>query len=171
MAEHKTPYATIAKLSKGERWLLGLLGVEITVSCTRTDKSGCTILSTDKSFSNGKGMEKVESFSVKFSHEGITQDNMAYDVIYLGMSGWRWCDSDYGAYSSSETSKIKKDVVDEIKIYKKSNPYWANGIYFKMKSQSNEDDDTIPETFYRKITLLSFTTTDGVVHSIDNLNY
>ena len=171
MAEHRTPYATIAKLSRGERWLLGLLGVEITVSCTRTKDSGFVILSTDNAFDSGKGMDNVESFSVKFSHEGTIQDNMAWDRIYLGMSGFRWCDSDYGEYSSSETSKIKPNVVDEVKVYKKSSPYRANGIYVKMQSQSNKDDDTIPKTFYRKITLLSFTTTDGVVHSIDNLNY
>lgn len=170
MAEHKTPYATIAKLTRGERWLLGLLGVEITVTCTRTKDSGSIILSTDKTFDRGKGMENIESLSVKFSHEGITQNNMAYDKIYLGLNGWRWCDSNYGDYSSSETSKIKTDVVDEVKVYKKSSPSYANGIYVNMYSESNVDVK-IPETFYRKITLLSFTTTDGVVHSIDNLNY
>jgi hypothetical protein len=171
MAEHKTPYATIAKLSRGERWLLGLLGVEITVSCTRTKDSGYIILSTDNSFNDGKGMDNVESFSVKFSHEGTTQDNMAWDRIRLGTGAYCWCDSDYGEYSSSRTSKIKTDVVDEVKIYKKSNYYTANGIYVKMYSQSNKDDDKISKIFYRRITLLSFTTTDGVVHSIDNLNY
>lgn len=171
MAEHKTPYATIAKLTRGERWLLGLLGVEITVTCTRTENSGYVTLYTDNSFNDGKGMDNVESFSVKFSHEGTVQDNMAWDRIRLGTGAFRWCDSDYGEYSSSETSKIKPNVIDEVKVYKKSNYYTANGIYVKMQSQSNKDDDTIPKTFYRKITLLSFTTTDGVVHSIDNLNY
>lgn len=171
MAEHKTPYATIAKLTRGERWLLGLLGVEITVTCTRTEKSGNVLLYSDNTFSNGKGMDNIESVSVKFSHVGTIQDNMAWDRIYLGMNSFRWCDSNYGEYSSSETSKIKPDIVDEVKVYKKSSPYIANGIYVKMQSQSNKDDDKIPKTFYRKITLLSFTTTDGVVHSIDNLNY
>jgi hypothetical protein len=172
MAEHKTPYATIAKLTRGERWLLGLLGVEITVSCTRTKDSGYIILSTDNSFNDGKGMDNVESFSVKFSHEGTTQDNMAWDRIRLGTGAYCWCDSDYGEYSSSQTSKIKTDVVDKIETYRKPPfaPPMRGGIYFYMHSQK-KDDNTIPKTFYRKATLLSFTTTDGVVHSIDNLNY
>ncbi len=174
MAENKTPYTTIAKLSVGEKWLLGLLGVEITVSCTRTKDSGYIYLFSHNGFYGRKGLEKIESFKIKFSHEGITQDNVTNDKIHLGISSMCMCDSDYGDNGRSEALKVKMDVVDVIKTYQTPPffaPPYASGIDFYMYSQSNEDDDKIPKTFYRKITLLSFTTTDGVVHSIDNLNY
>jgi hypothetical protein len=175
MAENKTPYTKIAKLSSGEKWLLGLLGVEITVSCTRTKYDGYISFVSHNCFYSGKGLEKIDSFSVKFSHEGTMQSNITDDDIYLGAFSPFMCDSNYGKYGAegiSEASKIKTDVVDKIETYRKPPfaPPMRGGIYFYMHSQK-KDDNTIPKTFYRKATLLSFTTTDGVVHSIDNLNY
>ena len=170
MEKHKTPYVTIAKLSKGERWLLGLLGVEITVSCTRsTIDSGRIFFNTKDTIFN-EDLENIESFSVKFSHEGITQNNIDSDFITLGVHGDKMCYSGYYGDDKDESLKIKRDIVNEIKTYECSNVYSTSGIYFSMYSEARRDD-TIPETFYRRITLLSFTTTDGVVHSIDNLNY
>lgn len=176
MTEHKTPYSIIAKLTRGEKWLLGLLGVEITVSCTRTKDSGNASLISHNAFFSGKGFEKIDSVRVKFSHEGITQNNITDDKIYLGVPIPMMCDSDYityyGSESTNEALKVKTDVIDEIETYRKPPfaPPSTLGIDFDMYSQE-KDDDKIPKTFYRKITLLSFTTTDGVVHSIDNLNY
>lgn len=168
MADHKTPYATIAKLTSGERWALALLGVEITVSCKRVNNSGSILFYLDESMSESK-MKKIESFSVKFSHVGTDENNIKFDGILCGLYGSYMCDS-WDNYNYSDRAK---EVVDKVEIYKQSINTYNNKIYIKMSSSKRDADnaDTLSETFYRKMTILSFTTTDGVVHSIDNLNY
>ena len=63
--------------------------------------------------------------------------------------------------------------MDKVELYKQGSNMYNDKIYIQMLSSKRNADnaDTLSETFYRKMTILSFTTTDGVVHSIDNLNY
>ena len=169
MAEHRTPYATIAKLTSGERWALALLGVEITVSCKRVNNSGKILLELDESMNDGNKMKKIESFSVKFSHVGTDSDNIQYDRVLCGLYGSYMCDS----WDNYNYSKREKDVVDKVEIYQQYSNMYNDKIYIQMLSSKRnaDNEDTLSETFYRKMTILSFTTTDGKVHSIDNLNY
>lgn len=167
MAEHRTPYATIAKLTSGERWALALLGVEITVSCKRNNKSGNVCLELDCSMYNK--MNKIESFSVKFSHVGTNKDNIKNDKVLCGLCGDRMCDT----WDNYNYDKRKEEEIDKVELYKQTDSYYNDKIYINLYSatRNNDNADTLSETFYRKMTILSFTTTDGKVHSIDNLNY